>query len=140
MSTKPENTFIQSINRLLVREIYHMKIANPYIAGAPDVYYEGNKNILFVEYKYVDVFPSSLDLLQTNKLSRLQADWLERAEANGVQCAVIVGCQTHGMVLRGRSYWSTPVRREEWLDIRLTKPEIADWIARKVHMCTMSSA
>lgn len=139
VSSKPETTFTRFINNLLIPDIYHLKMANPYIGGPPDVYYEGNAGILFVEYKYVPTFPPTLDLTKNNQLTRLQADWLARAESNGVQCAVIVGCQSDGLILEGQEAWRRPVGRTEWLATKSTRREIADWITRKVYMCQRPS-
>lgn len=139
MSLKAENSFINSIHRLLPHAVYHWKIADRYHNGVPDCYYEGSRGVLFIEYKHIDIFPSSLDLTRRDMLSPLQMDWLERAGKNGVPCAVILGSEAHGLILYGREAWGTPVGREKWLAERLAKREIADWLTRKVSMCAITS-
>lgn len=131
MARKPENTFRQSVHRHLPSEVYQEKMANPYQGGAPDDYYEGSSDILWVEWKYYQKLPLSVDLLNTKasvKLSKLQHCWLTRAHTNGRNVAVIAGSSQGGVIFRIPDL-ETPLTREEFLERAMTRQEIAAWIA-----------
>lgn len=134
MSKQPEAVFLQGVRALLPSSIYTMKTHNPFIGGCPDLYVEGNAGILWLEFKFLDVVPSAL-LLSDGKLTRLQQDWLYRAELNGVQSAVIVGHKQQGVVFHGRTQWNLPVTREEFMARAVPRARIADWISQ----CVLSS-
>ncbi len=102
---KPENRFIAKLHKVLQRSsqrIFAEKTNNPYRRGIPDVYYEGGKDCLWVEYKYVS---RAAGVLHPRKLlSALQQMWLKRAVSNNRRCAVIVGCPTGVAVFPGTSW------------------------------------
>ena len=134
MSKQPESTFLQGVRALLPLSIYTMKTNNPFVGGCPDLYVEGDAGILWLEFKYLDVLPSTL-VLSDGKLTRLQQDWLYRAELNGVQSAVIVGHKQQGVVFKGKSQWSLPVTREEFSARSIPRARIVQWICQ----CVLSS-
>ena len=75
-----EKQFKNIIHKALPKIVYRLGISNRYAKGVPDVYYEGTKGILWVEYKF-----------KNNLISPLQLDWLIRAKNNSVPVLVIVG-------------------------------------------------
>lgn len=92
--SKPENRYILKIHKDLPKGLYREKMANPYRGGTPDVYYEGNKDILWVEYKYLEKLPPTLTLNNPKgqtKVSPLQERWLRRTSHNGRKAKVILG-------------------------------------------------
>lgn len=94
MARKPENTFINLLNSKLSKDIYYEKMSNPFRSGTPDVYYEGPRNILWVEYKWIpnewtnNREPSKIC---PTKSWTHQRHWLERAYKNNIPAYVIVG-------------------------------------------------
>ena len=131
MARKPENTFIASVNRHLPPEVYSEKTANPYRGGTPDEYYEGNQDILWIEYKYLRALPPELNLSNPKAptcCSPLQLRWLKRAYENGRNVAVILGTPMGGFIYRYLD-WMETYSREILLEHRLlSRKEIAQWI------------
>ena len=91
MGQGPEARLKTSIHRYIKKgdlNIHIEGMCNPYSKGTPDVYYEGTDGCLWVEYKATKknlggFTPSSL-------LSPMQHSWLERANRNNVNTALIV--------------------------------------------------
>ena len=130
MARKPENTFIASVHRHLGTSVYREKTNNPYLGGTPDLYYEGNRGALWVEYKWFDTVPPQVELVD-KKLSRLQQSWLRRCHGNERPCAVIVGCPSGGTIYPGLS-WEQTLPRADFME-RLHRPqEVAAWITDQV--------
>ena len=126
-----ESDFLRSVTRLLPDEVYYEKNHNPYHGGTPDLYIEGPAGVAWIEGKHFLTWPRTLDLTHS-ALTRLQQDWLDRAHYHGINCAVLVGCQQHGLLLQGRTAWTTPITREDFLAQRQTRAELADQITRMV--------
>ena len=121
---KPENQFIAKIHKRLPSLIYREKTNNRFRAGMPDVYYEGPQDMLWAEYKYLPTARKTF----TPDLTKLQANWLRRAHANGRNVAVIVGSPAGGMVLPGLTGVETEVQAD-WKPIQTT----VAWIASTVN-------
>jgi len=130
LARKPENTYIARVHRHLDEAVYREKTNNPYRGGTPDVLYEGNKDNLWIEYKWFDTLPPLVELVD-KKLSRLQQSWLRRCHGNERPCAVIVGCPSGGIIYPGTS-WEIPIPRETFLNNVLTAQEVAAWITNQV--------
>lgn len=96
MPIKPENQFIKSIHAHLVRNVYHMKNYNPYVAGVPDTWYSGDVRDLWVEYKYIPVKGPKKTVVPD--LSQQQRRWISRRIAEGRAVWVIVGCKSGGVI------------------------------------------
>lgn len=111
---KPEATFISSIHRHLkhVGSIDAISMAGTYTNGIADVYYDGPKSDLWVEYKFVKQLPKKLDLLRLTTspcLSALQDHFLQRRDTNGHLAWVIVGCTKGGIILRHAAVWTSVI-------------------------------
>lgn len=106
MAVKPENVFRRSVHKHLSAGVYQEKMNNPFNAGTPDDYYEGDKDIIWVEWKYL---PKAPVRQFTPKLTPLQVHWLDRAYKNGRNVQVIVGTKTGGYILRHPNEWANPV-------------------------------
>lgn len=130
---KPENRFIGRVNKKLPDAVYVEKTNNPYRGGIPDCYYEGDYSILWVEYKWLPAVPPRINLTDDKGvcLSRLQQQWLTRAQNNGVPTAVIVGAPGGG-VIYPRLSWMTDLPREEFKAKMITDKEIAEWLAAQL--------
>ena len=86
-----------------------MKINMPFIGGLPDVWYSGDKDDLWVEYKFL-VVPKRDDSPIHIDLSPLQQRWLGYRFLEGRNVAVIAGCKEGGVFMRGMEWeqtWST---------------------------------
>jgi hypothetical protein len=90
---KPESKFVAKVHRQLPKSVYRQGMGLTATNGTPDVYYEGEKGILWVEYKWTDRIRETLNLntKSSPKLSKLQIKWLDRAFDNNRNVAVIVG-------------------------------------------------
>jgi len=128
MAKGPEGRYIDKVHRQLDDSVYHVSMTNPYIGGIPDIYYEGTKSCLWVEYKCIPKWPKQLDC--TKLLTANQLSWLQRAQENHGNCAVIVGTHNgEGIILRNLE-WET-IQNTSSL-VKNTPKEIAQKIASKV--------
>lgn len=132
MSRKPENTFRGSVHKHLPRDLYSVKMNNPFAAGVPDDWYSGAKADLWVEYKYLEVpkRPGTvIDLTSGKKpmLSPLQQDWLRSRHAEGRNVAVIVGCKDGGVLFIGRD-WEIPLTAGVFTSRLQSRIDLARWI------------
>jgi hypothetical protein len=124
MARKPENTFIASVHKHL-REVYFEKMFNPYRSGTPDVWYSGNKEDLWAEYKFLQSIPVKVDIRLD--LSELQKKWLRDRYYEGRNVCVICGCKSGGVIFTDLS-WETPVSPEQFTAKLKTRQEIAQYI------------
>lgn len=135
MSRKPEAVFKEGVHKHLPKEVYRVGMANPYAGGLPDVYYDGPRSDLWVEYKFIEKLPAKglhlLDLKTKPCVSQLQYDWLTRRYDNGGNAVVILG-------------WGPPRKKvgaiigvadlndwhpKEWYEGEAcTQEELAEWI------------
>ena len=128
MSAKPETTFIASVHKHLPpgrRDPYYFKNNNEYTAGIPDVWYSGQKNDLWVEYKFLDKIPIKKEFKPA--LSELQNIWLDERYAEGRNVAVIIGCKEGGVILMG-GQWNVPMSNATFKIWVRSRKEIAEWI------------
>lgn len=96
MARKPESQFISGVHKHLVHSVYRMKNHNAYVGGIPDCWYSGNKNDLWIEYKYIPV--SKPRIIVKPDLSPLQVRWISKRYLEGRDTWVIVGCKAGGVV------------------------------------------
>jgi hypothetical protein len=121
MPTMPENTYIARVHKVLPDTVYREKTNNRFRRGMPDVYYEGDKNCLWVEYKWHPRRPRSLSV--SGLLSPLQRKWIHRAAANNRPVAVILGTPDGGILFPDLS-WEKPINQPTLL----SPTEITKWI------------
>lgn len=121
-----ESTYTRSVNRLLPRTVYALKLALRFTAGVPDSWYSGPGGDVWVEYKWYPRMPQVLRLTSGKdpKVSRLQQDWLTERHKEGRTVAVVVGSSQGSVILPGLDWLvPTPIRE------LLTKRQVAAWIA-----------
>jgi hypothetical protein len=101
MASKPESLFIKRINKAFGKQPhetpYSEKMSNPYRGGTPDVYYEGEKDCLWVEFKWYPRTPKKISTFE--KLSALQTAWVKRAYGSGRNVAIIAGSPAGAMIV-----------------------------------------
>lgn len=129
MARKPEAVAVSNLHTKLDSRVYHEGMANPYRGGTPDVWYDGNKSDLWVEYKFI---PKASPVVIPN-LSALQTKWLNRAYDNGRNVAVItlMPGKLGGYLYRDKQ-WNLPMKREIFMSLLLSRQQLADWISDKV--------
>jgi len=123
MATKKENTFRRSVHKYLPSKVHQEKTNNPFNSGTPDDYYEGDKAIAWVEYKFIEPTPARAF---TPKLTALQIDWLERSFNNGVNVRVIVGTPKGAFILESPEQWES---QQQVKNLRLySRKEVAAYL------------
>jgi len=136
LSRKPEATYKNSIHKYINKSnVYFASMGGGYVAGIPDVYYEGNAGCLWVEWKNFQVLPREICLLNQSgaaKLSPLQQQWLRRANKNNINTAVICGSPEGGCVFP-KNLWEGLLSRESFINTTLNRKEIAEWITNQVY-------
>ena len=94
MAHKQETSFSKLVNSKLDPSIYFEKTNNPFRYAMPDFYYEGPKDILWTEYKWIEKpWTKNLDPSQIclRKEWIHQRHWLERAYKNNKNAWAIIG-------------------------------------------------
>jgi len=133
MANKPEATYRNSVQKYLDRNnIYFASMGGAYVAGVPDVYYEGNAGCLWVEWKNFQRLQKTSNLTSNSspsKLSVLQQLWLRRATKNSVNTAVICGSPNGGVILPTPT-WEEVIPQDAFT---LSRQEIAAWITKQVY-------
>lgn len=128
MAQKPETIFLNGVRNKLPRELYVVKMNNPFTAGIPDLWVSGSKADLWIEGKWLPKTPAMIDLTVGKKpmLSVLQQTWLRNRHTEGRKVAVIVGSPDGGIVLKGVE-WEVATA----FSPILSRKEIADWITEQ---------
>jgi len=124
LATKPENTFIASVNAHL-KDVYHEKMYNPYRAGTADVWYSGAMGDVWVEYKFIPKIPKSLEIVPA--LTDRQLKWLSDRHAEGRNVVVILGCPDGGVLFRNRT-WESPMTSDEMKARIMSRKDLAGLI------------
>lgn len=127
-STKPENRFIAGIHRLLPKS-YAEKMNNPWRAGTADVWYSGDRGDLWVEYKFIERIPRSVEILPD--LTPRQKRWCNNRFDEGRNVAVVLGTPTGGVIYRNKE-WMRPLDHITLAGLVVPKDEIARWIFSQV--------
>ena len=135
MSAGPEGRYISKVHRQLTksRSIYSMKMNMGMGAprGVPDYYYEGNADILWVEYKVLPVPISSKRKLPWSMFSAHQLNWIIRAQSNGRPVAGIIGDPDgNGIFISGYEF----IKRPELDEFMILNPKEMAEIIRDLVM------
>ena len=126
MARKPENTFIDSVHKLLPKELHAEKMNNPYRSGCADVWYSGKQSDLWVEYKYIPKLPIE-SAIKAN-LSPLQTKWLRERYREGRKVFVVIGSPLGGVILADLT-WENPISLSDYRKQTITRQTLADWLA-----------
>ena len=127
-ASKPESTFIKGVHKHLTRT-YSEKMNNPWRSGTADVWYSGDKGDLWVEYKFIERIPRSIEIVPN--LSPRQRRWLNNRYDDGRNIAVILGTPSGGVIYTDKT-WMSPLTSTEMEAQLVPKDEIARWIYNQV--------
>lgn len=133
MATGPETRFYTSIHRLLKKSggVYMEKMHNPFSSGTPDVWYSGNADDLWVEYKWLNKVPARTPIRVYKSLSERQLLWLRERRKEGRNVAVALGTP-EGAWLFEHGSWLDSLPQQEFRQHALTKKQLASEIRRRV--------
>ncbi len=126
-----EHSYIRAVTRHLPKDKYKWKINDNYAGGVPDWFFEGEAKDLWVEWKYIKVFPkrpqTMIDLTSKKYLSTQQQRWLERRNRIRGDAWVIAGSEHGGVVFRGLE-WKNSISAEAFLSKCLSHKELCSLI------------
>ena len=130
--SKPETRFYTGVHKCLppLRELHREKMHNIYRGGTADVWYSGNLDDLWVEYKWLAKLPKKAPVCLDRELSPLQQQWLEGRHAEGRNIVVILGTPEGAWVCEGLA-WKTPLDSNAIRTRALTKQNVADYIKKR---------
>lgn len=114
---KPENAFINRVHKLLTAPVYAEKMHNAYRGGTPDVFYEGDVEDLWIEYKWVPKLPVRKETQLKLDLSELQKLWLKRRYHKAREVWVVLGykegIKTRACIFSSPEGWTRAYNAEE---------------------------
>ena len=130
--SKSETRFYTAVHKLLppLRELHREKMHNIYRGGTADVWYSGNLDDLWVEYKWLAKLPKTAPILLGRELTPLQQQWLEGRHEEGRNVCVILGTPKGAWVFEGLS-WKEPLNPDVIRTTGLTKLNVADYINKR---------
>ena len=100
-----------------------MKNHNEFISGIPDVWYSGDRNDLWVEYKYLSISKPRSAVIP--HLSPKQLHWIRSRRAEGRNCWVIVGYKLGAVLYTELDDMEYGISPEVFLERTLTRKEMA---------------
>lgn len=129
-----EHSFIRAINRHVTCNHY-WKINADFAPGVPDCFYEGTRQDLWVEYKYISKPPArGTTLIKLSEiLSPKQHLWLDRRYQTRNDCWVIIGHPQGGVVFTDKT-WSIDIPYKDFLQKNLKKREIGLLISTTINL------
>lgn len=127
----PETRFYTGVHKLLPRTVYREKTHNPYRGGTPDVWYSGNADDLWVEYKWLAKLPRSAPVVLTKLLSPLQQRWLDQRHAEGRNVAVVLGTPEGAWIMSGKM-WKLDIDPADIRAANKSKHDVARYIEERI--------
>ena len=124
---KPETRYYSAVHKLLPSKLHREKMHNPYRGGTADVWYSGNLDDLWVEYKWLANLPKKAPVCLDKLLSPLQQQWLLGRHEEGRNIVVILGTPDGAWVFDGAS-WKEPLNPDVIRTAGFTKQNVADYI------------
>ena len=131
--SKPETRYYSAVHKLLPRIIHREKMHNMYRGGTADVWYSGNLDDLWVEYKWIAKLPKKAFVCLERELSPLQQRWLTGRHEEGRNIVVILGTPEGAWVCEGAA-WKEPINPEAIRTLGVTKQNVADYIKKRTHL------
>ncbi len=106
---------------------------NIYRGGTADVWYSGNLDDLWVEYKWLTIIPKKALIRLERDLSPVQQQWLEGRHGEGRNVAVILGTSEGAWILDGVS-WKEPINPDAIRTAKISKQFVADYIKKRTQI------
>ena len=128
--SKPETRFYTAVHKLLPRSLHREKMHNPYRGGTADVWYSGNLDDLWVEYKWLAKLPRSAPVRLDKLLSPLQQQWLFGRHEEGRNIVVILGTPEGAWICEGAA-WKKPLDPVIVRTQAISKRNVADYISKR---------
>jgi hypothetical protein len=134
VARKPENQFAASVHKYLPRDLYKLKMNNPYTSGVADWWFSGRRADLWIEYKYISEIPKRNTTMIIPALSELQRKWVTERRAEGRNVMVIVGCPEGGVVFETPNRWNEGIDAGCFRGWAEERRSLADFITAQVYM------
>ena len=131
--SKPETRYYTAVHKLLPRTVHREKMHNPYRGGTADVWYSGNLDDLWVEYKWLATLPKTAPTCLDRLLSPLQQQWLTGRHEEGRNVVVILGTPEGAWVFEGTS-WKEPLDPDIIKTQGYTKQTVAEYINKRIQI------
>jgi hypothetical protein len=128
--SKPETRYYSAVHKLLPSRLHREKMHNPYRGGTADVWYSGNADDLWVEYKWLAKLPVRAPICLERLLSPLQQQWLSGRYEEGRNVVVILATPTGAWVFEGAA-WKLPLDPAAIRTGGLTKRKVAEYITKR---------
>lgn len=128
--SKPETRFYTAVHKLLPRNLHREKMHNVYRGGTADVWYSGNADDLWVEYKWLAKLPRNALVRLDKLLSPLQQQWLTGRHEEGRNTVVILGTPEGAWICEGTT-WKQPLDPVIIRTQVITKRNVADYITKR---------
>jgi hypothetical protein len=130
--SKPETRFYTAVHKKLppLSKLHREKMHNMYRGGTADVWYSGDLDDLWVEYKWIAKLPKKAYVCLDKELSPLQQQWLMGRYKEGRNVAVILGTPEGAWVCEGAK-WIEPIDPIAIRTLAISKQTIADYIKKR---------
>ena len=126
----PETRFYTAIHKLLPKSIHREKMHSVYRGGTADVWYSGNLDDLWVEYKWIAKLPKKALIRLDRELTPLQQRWLLGRHEEGRNIVVILGTPEGAWVFEGAA-WTEPLDPKAIRTLEISKRNVADYIEKR---------
>jgi hypothetical protein len=126
----PETRYYTAVHKLLPRTLHREKMANPYRGGTADVWYSGNADDLWCEYKWLATIPKKAPICLDKLLSPLQQQWLLGRHEEGRNVVAILGTPLGAWIFPGAS-WKEPLNPDNIRHQGQSKQNVADYIKKR---------
>lgn len=128
--SKPETRYYTAVHKLLPFGLHREKMHNIYRGGTADVWYSGNLDDLWVEYKWIAKLPVKAPVRLNKLLSPLQQQWLTGRYVEGRNVVAILGTPEGAWIFEGLS-WQEPLSPDSVRTAEISKRNVADYIIRR---------
>lgn len=130
MSGKPETRFYSAVHKLLPSTLHREKMHNVYRGGTADVWYSGNADDLWVEYKWLPKVPKKALIRLDKLLSPVQLLWLRGRYEEGRNVVVILGTPEGAWIFENRN-WESPLDPQIFRRMSMSRQFVSDYIRRR---------
>jgi len=125
-----EHGFVRAVHGKIAKDLpLAWKINDRFAGGAPDAYYLGPANHLWVEYKYRPEFPVRSTTLLRPDVKPLQVQWHLNSQSCGGQHALVWGVQDRVRIFTNPVLWKElALTKGEFFSNSMSFKEAREWI------------